>query len=171
MRLKYFLFITLPLLFTGCAANVVSIYNSDIANKKPSTYLLQPLEEESLSEENKKVNNELIAVINESLKQKGLKPSAIPDLYISYIISVHTSSETQRNNYSNNYSNYYNPSFNYSTKNYKEGVLIIDIKNNNGKLVWQGSKTIKVRSKHNVGEYLPEVFQEILTYYSINGSQ
>jgi hypothetical protein len=169
MRVKHFLFIMLPLLFTGCAATVVSIYNSDIGNNQPTTYLLQALEEDSLSEENKKLNDELIAVINKSFQQKGLKPSALPDLYISYLISVHTSSETQRNNYNSNYSNYYNPSSNYSTNNYKEGVLIIDVKNSDSKLVWQGSKTIKVRSRHYVGEYLPEVCREILTYYNIKG--
>ena len=53
-------------------------------------------------------------------------------------------------------------------QNYKEGVLIIDVKNNDGRLIWQGSKTFKTRSKHNISESLPEICREVITAYDLN---
>ena len=93
MSVKYFLLVILSLLLTSCATKVVSIYNYDAAKSKPTTYLLRASETDSLSDDKKKLDDELFAVIKEGLAQKGLKPSALPDLYISYIINVHTSSE------------------------------------------------------------------------------
>ena len=122
----------------GCATNVASIYNYEVAKKKPATFLLHHSEYDTLSTDNKNLDNELFAIINKNLKQVGLKQSALPDLYVSYIIKVHTSTESPRNN-NYNYANRFNSPHNYSTQNYKEGVLIIDIKNNDGRLIWQGS--------------------------------
>ena len=154
----------------GCATNVASIYNYEVAKKKPATFLLHHSEYDTLSTDNKNLDNELFAIINKNLKQMGLKQSALPDLYVSYIIKVHTSTESPRNNYYNNYNyvNRFNSPHNYSTQNYKEGVLIIDIKNNDGRLIWQGSKTFKIRSKHNIRESLPEICQEVITAYDPN---
>jgi len=155
-------------LLSGCATKVVSIYNYDIANNKPNTFLIIPASESaSLSDDNKKLDKNLHAIISNGLELKGLKNSAIPDLYVSYIISVHTSSETQQDNYSRYNRYYYSDPFNYSTRNYKEGVLIIDVKNDDGKLIWQGSKTFRIRSKQSVEELLPEICLEIITAYNI----
>jgi hypothetical protein len=156
-------------MLASCATKVVSIYNHDISNKNHNSYLIQPTTEyASLSAENQKIDSLLQKVISKSLEGKGFKLSALPDLYVSYIINVHTSSETQQDNYSpyNRY-NYYYP-YNYSTRNYKEGVLIIDVKNDDGKLIWQGSKTFKIRSKRSVEELLPEICGEIMTAYIMN---
>ena len=155
------------LLLTGCATKVVSIYNFDAVNKNLNTFWVHPTSEHvSLSVENQKLDSQLQSIINNSLTLKGLKASALPDIYVSYIVNVHTSSETQQNNYSP-YSRYnYDYFYNYSTRNYKEGVLIIDIKNDNGKLIWQGSKTFKIRSKESLQEILPEICREIITTYN-----
>ena len=159
-------------LLSGCATKVVSIYNSDIANNKPNTFLIIPASEStSLSADNKKLDSKLLTVIRNGLELKGLKDSAIPDLYVSYIISVHTSSETQQDSYSRYNRYYYSYPYNYSTRNYKEGVLIIDIKNDDGKLIWQGSKTFKIRSKQSVEELLPEICREIIMAYNIEAEQ
>jgi hypothetical protein len=154
-------------LLPGCATKVVSIYNYDIIIKNPSTFLIIPASEStSLSADNKKLDSKLQTIISNSLEIKGLKDSAIPDLYVSYIISVHTSSETQQDNYSQYNRYYYSYPYNYSTRNYKEGVLIIDVKNDDGKLIWQGSKTFKITSKQSVEELLPEICREIITAYN-----
>jgi hypothetical protein len=157
------------LILAGCATKVVSIYNYSNTNKNPSTFFVSPSSEyASLSLANKKIDSLLQKVISKTLGLKGLKVSSLPDLYVSYIINVHTSSETQtESNYPYdryNYSYYQN----FSTRNYKEGVLIIDIKDNRGKLIWQGSKSFKIHSKQSVEELLPEICQEIITTYKIN---
>ena len=172
MNARDYVLVIISLMLSGCATKVVSIYNSNVADIKANTFFVEPTNEyASLSEDNQRVDSIMQAVINKSLGLKGLKVSSLPDLYVSYIINVHTSSETQQDNYSpyNRY-NYYNP-YNYSTRNYKEGVLIIDIKNDDGKLIWQGSKTFKVRSKRSVEELLPEICREIMTAYNIEGVQ
>jgi hypothetical protein len=160
------------LILSGCAPKVVSIYNHDVTNKNPNSFLVNPASEyASRSVTNQKIDSLLQAVISQSLSLKGLKISALPDLYVSYVIDVHTSSETQQDNYSpyNRYS--YNYPYNYSTRNYKEGLLIIDIKNNLGKLIWQGSKTFKIRSKQSVEELLPEICREIMIAYNLDGEK
>lgn len=169
MTTKNCLLILFIFLLTGCATKVVSIYNYDIANKKPGTFWVHPISEyASLSADNQKLDNKLQAIINNSLVLKGLKESALPDIYISYIVNVHTSSETRQDSY-NPYNRYnYNYYSSYSTRNYKEGVLIIDVKNDNGKLIWQGSKTFKIRSKESIEELLPEICREIITTYNID---
>ena len=155
-------------MLSGCATKVVSIYNHDITSKNLHTFLVNSASEyASLSETNQKIDSLLQTVISKSLGLKGLKKSSLPDLYVSYIIDVHTSSETQHDNY-DPYNRYnYNYPYNYSTRNYKEGLLIIDVKNNLGKLIWQGSKTFKIRSKQSVEELLPEICQEIIATYNI----
>jgi len=139
-----------------------------VANINPKTFGVFAAEDyASLSEANKKLAGQLKSIISKGLELKGLRGSALPDLYVSYLINVHTSSETQRDNY-NPYNRYnYNSYYNYSTRNYKEGVLIIDVKNDDQKLVWQGSKTFKVSSKQSISELLPEICREVIAVYTI----
>ena len=167
---SYILIIILTL--SGCAPKVVSIYNHEVTNKNPNSFLVNSANEySSRSVANQKIDSLLQAVISQSLSLKGLKISAVPDLYVSYVIDVHTSSETQQDNYSpyNRYS--YNYPYNYSTRNYKEGLLIIDIKNNRGKLIWQGSRTFKIRSKQSVEMLLPEICREIMIAYKLDAEK
>lgn len=161
--------VAIIVMLSGCSTKVVSIYNSTVANNKARTFFIEQTNEyASLSTDNQKTDGLLQTEISKSLGLKGLEMSSVPDLYVSYIINVHTSSKTQQDNYSpyNRY-NYYYP-YNYSTSNYKEGVLIIDIKNDEGKLIWQGSKTFKIRSKRSVEESLPEICREIIAAYNFD---
>jgi hypothetical protein len=161
-------------MLSGCATKIVGIYNYSAINKTPATYFVHPPDEyASLSTDNQRIDSLLQTVISKSLELKGLRLSSLPDLYVSYIINVHTSSETRQDNYNpyNRYRYNYNYYYNYSTSNYKEGVLIIDIKNDDKILVWQGSKTFKIRSKHSVEELLPEICREIMTAYNIDARQ
>jgi hypothetical protein len=171
MKARRYLMVAIIIMFSGCSTKVVSIYNSAVANNKAHTfYIEQTNEYASLSTDNQKIDSLLQTEISNGLGLKGLKVSSVPDLYVSYIINVHTSSKTQQDTYSpyNRY-NYYYP-YNYSTSNYKEGVLIIDIKNDEGMLIWQGSKTFKIHSKRSVEESLPEICREIITAYNFNAN-
>ena len=172
MKAKNYLLVIIILMLSGCAPKIVGIYNYSAINKTPATYIVHPPDKyASLSIDNQRIDSLLQVVISNSLELKGLRQSSLPDLNVSYIINVHTSSVTQQDNY-NPYNRYnYDYYYNYSTRNYKEGVLIIDIKNDDKILVWQGSKTFKIRSKQSVEELLPEICREIMAAYNIDARQ
>ena len=161
-------------LITGCGTKVVGNYNDSAFNNNQRTFIVQlPRASKSLTGENKLLDNRLQDIITTNLENKGLSTSSLPDLYVSYIISVYNTSETTSNNYNynNQYSrsNYMYPSsYDYSTQSYKTGVFIIDIKNSRGNLVWQGSKTFRLKSKQSVQATLPEICQEVITAFDIN---
>lgn len=173
-KVKFSILILTLYLFTGCASNVVSIYNAEI--KRPKTYIIKlPNTVTSSDDKNTGLDSLLQQIIGHSLKSKGIQPSSLPDLYVSYTISIHSSSESQnkeynpysRNTYLNNSRNNYRVADRntYSTHTYKEGVLIINIKNKRGKLHWQGSNTFKLKSKLSIEDVLPEICQEIIDAY------
>jgi hypothetical protein len=161
-------------LITGCAPKVVGIYNDSAFKKNQRTFIvLNPKRDNSLPGEKKLLDDRLNDIITTSLENKGLKTSSLPDLYVSYMASVYNTSETtsNNNNYNNPYSrnNYmYQSPYDYSTTSYKTGVFIIDIKNSQNKLVWQGSKTFKLKSKQSVQATLPEICREVIMAFDIN---
>jgi hypothetical protein len=173
MRISDFILLVVISVLVSCATKVVGIYNPEVAQTKPKTYGVYAVDDyASISEDNKKLDNRLQSIIGKDLELKGLKESALPDIYVSYIISIHTSSETRQDEY-NTYNRYnYNSPYNqYTTRNYKEGVLIIDVRNEDQKLIWQGSKAFKVGSKQSIGELLPGICNEIIAVYTIGGEQ
>jgi Domain of unknown function (DUF4136) len=159
------------LLLNSCSTKVVSIYNTRIPNKKVAAFMVQSSgEHASTSTENDKLDKLLQSIIKENLELQGLKMSALPDIIVDYKINIFTSSETQNNNYNRSlYNSYYSPYDYYATRNYKEGVFIIEVKNSAGKLVWQGSKSFKISSRKSVQELLPEICQQIIAVYKIQG--
>ena len=174
---KNSILIIIALLISGCAPKVVGIYNDSAFNKNLRTFIVSnPNGENSLSDENKLLDDRLNDIITTSLENKGLKTSSLPDLYVSYMTSVYNTSETtsNSNNYGNPYSRnnymYQNP-YDNTTTSYKTGVFIIDIKNSQNKLVWQGSKTFKLKSKQSVQAILPEICQEVITAFDTNHSK
>ena len=161
-----FAFITL-----GCSSNIVGIYNTEIGHSTFRTFgLSQSSSIGSTSTDNQSLDSLLLTIISSELLEKGLKKSSIPDLYASYLISIYPSS-TESQNINSPYSNYNNMDpyyYNYTTKTYKEGVLIIDIKNDTGKLVWQGSQNFKLKTRSSVNETLPEICRAIISTYKLN---
>lgn len=161
----------IPFLWLGaCAPKVVGIYNPNQLKAKPKTFYVYGIEElKSLSEQEQKLNTQLVEIISTDLTRKGLKQSALADIYISFIINVHSSQESREqpmNYFDYRYNNYLFPT-NISTQNYKEGVFIIDIRNQDNKLVWQGNKTFKLSSRESVREILPELCEEVINSFDL----
>jgi hypothetical protein len=158
-------------LTTSCASKVVGIYNTSASDKNFKTFLVQsPQKNGSLTKENELLDKRLQDIISTSLENKGLTTSSLPDLYVSYMMSVYSTSETTNNNYNSPYyrNNYMYPSsYDYTTHTYRTGVYIIDIKNTRGKLIWQGSKTFKLKSKQSVQATLPEICREIMDAFEV----
>lgn len=164
--------ITLCLLLAGCAAKVVGIYNPGSLKATPKTYHVYfPEAEDSFSPERQQLDQQLVDIITQGLANKNLKLSSLPDLYVSFIISVHTTEEFNQNNLNPfdmryRYYNYgfYDPSL-INSQAYKEGVFIIDIKNGENKLVWQGSKSFKLNARKSSSEELLQSCREIIAAF------
>lgn len=161
-------------LFAGCSPKVVGIYNSGTLKSIPKSYHVYATDEvESLSEDGQVFDQRLVTIITDDLDAKGLTESSLPDIYISFMISVHSSEETTQTSYSRyDYYRYYNYGYydpnQFNNRTYKQGVLIIDIKNVNNKLVWQGSKAFKMSSKQSSREELLMACQEIIAGFDPN---
>lgn len=170
---RYFLLLASLWLGTGCATKVASIYNYSAADGDFKTFLVvAPEEKDSQTPENKLFDQRLQAILTTSLENKGLQTSSLPDLYVSYAVSVYNTSETTSNfnnpygyNYYNRY--YYPSNFDYTTRTYKTGVFLINIKNARGKLIWQGSKTFRLKSKESVQARIPEICREVIGAFSL----
>lgn len=159
------------LFLTGCSPRVVGIYNDGVGRNAKTFMILLPEKKSELSDENIRLVEEVQEIINNSLLNKGLEPSRLPDLYLSYMINVHTASDTQPDNYNYNRFNYYNyysnnPYYGFSSRTYKEGVFIIDIRNADNLLVWQGSREFKLRSRESIPDVLPEICQEVIAEFN-----
>ena len=159
-------------LLAACSAKVVGIYNPGSLPATPKSFhVYYPEEEDSFSPERQKLDQDLVQILTDKLKSKGLKESSIPDLYVSFIISVHTTEDFNQNTLSpydmrNRYyrMGYYDPN-QFNTQRYKEGVLIVDLKNSDNKLVWQGSKSFKLNARRSSIDELLESCREIITQF------
>ncbi|MEN8248480.1 MAG: DUF4136 domain-containing protein [Bacteroidota bacterium] len=171
MKLKSSLILLVVIGITSCSPRVVGIYNEGVGRNAKSFMVVLPEEEKELSEEQVRLDKKIQQIIENSLTNKGLKNSLLPELYVSYIISVHTASDTQGYDYTNynryNYYNYYNNPYTFRTTSHthKEGVFIIDIRNEDNKLVWQGSREFRLRSKEGIPDVLPEICSEVIVEF------
>ena len=84
---------------------------------------------------------------------------------MSYLVNVYRSSEVRNDNdypycgYDFMYPHY------FSTGENEEGVLIIDLKNHDGELVWQGTKQFNLTNVEEVREILPVICRKIIKTY------
>ena len=161
----------LGLLFlAACSSRVVGIYNpGSLASKPQSFHVYSSDRDRENLPEKEKFDQQLIDIISESLTAKGLQKSSLPDLYVSFIINVHSTEELNQTafspyDYRFRYYGYYDP-MRFNSQTYKQGVLIIDIRNADNNLVWQGSKTFKLSARHSSTEELLASCREIITEF------
>lgn len=169
--MKNSLLITLFWLSASCATQVVNTDNFDVTPDEPMTFLIQPTYNyESLSPENQQLDKQLQEIITTGLMKKGLSIAATPDLYVTYLINIYSTSE-MRNDSDYPYCGYdfMYPS-NYLASEYEEGVLIIDLKNHAGALVWQGTKPFNLTSIQDVQDMLPNICRKIIKTYNYSSN-
>lgn len=158
------------LIMTSCSSRVVGIYNPGSLSGKPQSFHVYTTDRKGENTlEKEKFDRQIINIISENLVAKGLKKSSLPDLYVSFIISVHSSEELNQTAYSPfdyrfNYYGYYDP-MRFNSRTYKQGVLIIDIRNADNKLVWQGSKSFKLSARNSSTEELLISCREIIAEF------
>ena len=158
------------LFMASCSSQVVGIYNPGSLTRPPQSFhVLVDHKDSNVSAEQQQFDERLIDIITSSLESKGLKQSSLPDLYVSFIISVHSSEEINETAYSPydyrfRYYNYYDPT-RFNSRTYKEGILIIDIRNLDNQLVWQGSKSFKLSARNSSTDELITSCREIIAEF------
>jgi len=153
-------------LSTSCATKVVSTDNFSVAPIEPKTFLIRPAYNySSLSVENRQLDQQLHQIIESALMKKGLVVASEPDYYVSYLVNVYLSSEMRNDdNYPYCGYDFMYPHY-FSTVENEEGVLIIDLKNHDGELVWQGTKQFNLTNVEEVRKILPVICRKIIKTY------
>ena len=158
-------YVWIILLMACGGTRVVSFYNPTYErNKYKSFTIRENYDHDKLSREHQKLDSLILDEVRKGFLSLGYKESSLPDLYVTFQINLNTTSEThtERNYYSGyNYYGYSPYPYNIYTTNYKEGVVILEVRNDNNKLVWQGSKDFKVKKGKETSELLIETIGEI----------
>lgn len=149
-------------LFARCTASkVVSFYIEDENNIHFQTFSFYKRDIKNLSPEQARLDSLLEQTITEGLKAKGYSKRYPSDVYVSLSITSSNTSSSDVNSPSYYRRTYY-PYYDVNITQYKEGVFLIEIHNQNDKLIWQGSKTFKVRNSKDTNQLLLQYASEIV---------
>jgi len=160
------------LLFIGaCSPKVVSFYVVDKGKISVDTFSFYARDTKELRPQQKEIDSLIELSITNELLKKGFKELIESDIIVSYQITLGISSTSNVNNqHFNNYryNRMYYPDYNVTTTNYKEGVLLIEFWNKDEKLIWQGSKSFKVRKSMDTQKLLIEYAKEIASAFNLD---
>lgn len=163
--------VVFALIFIGCTASkVVSFYVEDEQDIQFHTFSFYKRNVSSLNPDQVRLDSLLENTINEVLQTKGYVKSYPSDVYVSFQITTSNTSTSQVNNpyYSRrSYYPYYN-NYDVDVTQYKEGVFLIELHHQNDKLIWQGSKTFKVRNSKEIKQLLKQDAAEIIGAFKSN---
>lgn len=163
--------VVFTLILTGCAASkVISFYVEDEDYIYFTTFSFYRRDVSALNSEQKKLDSLIEQTITEGLFAKGYSKSHPSDVYVSFQFTTSNTSTSQVNNpYSLGRSYYpYYKNYDFNVTQYKEGVLLIELHNQNDKLIWQGSKTFKVRNSKDIKQLLLQDAAEIIGAFKAN---
>jgi len=141
----------------GCKSiEVQSFYNESVDFGQFYTYkIINPLHRgDDFSEKGYEATENIENSIAQEMELKQYRYGARADLVVSYQIILDDKIEYRVNDYyspySYRYSGYpYDPYYSVSKKHFKEGVFMIEIKDQrNRKLFWQGSLDLKINKKY-----------------------
>lgn len=153
-------FLLLSIISSCSSSRVVSFYVIEEDKIEFSTFSFYDRNKKNLRPQQEELDRLIEHTIYTELVRKGYTKKNYSDVYISYKITLGTSSSSNINRYPN-YSSYYYPNYNVNTTHYKEGVLLIEFYSNNDKLIWQGSKSFKVGKSKNTKALLIQYAHEI----------
>ncbi len=160
--------IILLFLISTCTPKVISFYVVDANKISVDSFSFYARDTKELRPQQKELDSLIERSITSELLKKGYKKIGESDIIVSYQITLGTSSTSNVNNqHFNNYqyNRVYYPDYNVTTTNYKEGVLLIEFWNKDEKLLWQGSKTFKVRKSVDTKEMFIEYAKEITSAF------
>ena len=161
------------LLLAGCTTSkVVSFHNDEFELSTIKTFALRATYDRAkLTSTQQQTDSVLLAILLNQMTFRGYEPSHSPDVFVSYKVSLSSSSESRVDDTYNS-RRYYQSRRNYqpfeygvTTYNYTEGLVLVEVKNPAGKLIWQGSKDFKVKKKVSTREILVQTIREIIASY------
>ena len=141
--MKKWLLLILILIF-GCNPKVVSYLNQNSKFKEFQTYRIVTTKADSrnITPENTSVFDLIRENIHKEMNKRSYKQSSIdPDLILRYEVTSSTRVESN----SNQAGSYYSPQI--TTRTIYKSILLVEVFDQNKKLVWQGSYDLKQERK------------------------
>lgn len=164
--MKKVILLSLLALASACSTSVKSFYVVDENKIAFDTFSFYARNDDNLRPKQQELDSLIELSVSEVLIEKGFSKANYPEAYLSYKITLGTSSTTSIDQYQRYGSNYY-PGYNTNTTHYKEGVLLIEIYSKDDKLLWQGSKSFKVGKSKNTQLLLLEMAREITSAFKL----
>ncbi len=178
--MRSIIYILTILFISACAPKTLSFYVMDESNINYTTFSFYARDRQNLIEQKAKLDSLIENVITSQLLNKGYTHTSPSEMYVSYKIMTDKTYKNQNSNgydpsapngvgYPRNYSSNYN---NQMNNNYvverKEGVFMIDLYDNNDKLIWQGTKAYKVGKSTDIRALLISHIGLILADFKSN---
>lgn len=165
--LRFLSLIVIASVFNFCSPSTISFYVVDENKINFNSFSFYDRDTKTLKPKQQELDSLIELAISTELIRKGFEKQSTSDVFVSYKISMGTSSSTSidRQRYS---SPVYYPANHISTSHYKEGVLLIEIYSQKDKLLWQGSKAFKVGKSIDTPRLLLEYAKEIISAFKEN---
>jgi len=135
---------------SACSPKVVSFVNEKAGFHQFETYRLVSAKSEpkNFTPENTQIFDLIRENIHTQMQRRGYEKSSItPDLTLRYEVTSNTRVEINNNTQFNPYYNPYYPAFPVTSRTIYESVLLLELFDNNNKLVWQGSYDLRQERK------------------------
>lgn len=162
--------ITFVLLVTlaGCSQRVITYSNPKANYQGYETYrMVSPKLDNKLSPETSTAYEVIKENISREMDRRNyIKSSVSPDLTLRYELSSSTRVETTTSQ------SFYYPTFQINTRTIHEAVLLLELFDENKKLVWQGSYDLnQERKEKRVRKVIENAVARIFTTYPYKASE
>lgn len=176
-------YILVVLFISACSAKTISFYVVDESDINYTTFSFYARDKQNLIDQKAKLDSLIEHAIMDQLLKKGYTHTSPSEMYISYKIMSDKTYKNRNNNhydplapnelgYPTGYPTGYPPNYNNLNKNYvierKEGLLMIELYDNDDKLIWQGTKAYKVGKSTDVRALLINHIELIMTDFKSN---
>ena len=160
--------IVLIVLISGCSQRIVSYSNPKANYQSFETYrMINPKLDNKLGEETSYGYELIKAQIKAEMERRGYQESSVaPDLILRYEITSSTRVQTTTSQ------SVFFPVFQVNSQTIHEGVLLLELNDENRKLVWQGSYDLnQERREKQIKRVIENAVGRIFTTYPYRARQ
>lgn len=166
--MKKWLFLFSILFSQSCSQKVISYLNANAKFEQFTSFRIVSvkLEGRKVQTESTKIFEDIkTQIIDQMSKRSYVQSSISPDLTLRYELS--STSRTEQNNNNNSFNNVIGyPNYNISSRTIYESILLMELYDQNKKLVWQGSYDLKQQKKEQKTSIaLKNAIEQIFTTY------
>lgn len=172
MKQPFILFLLLIIL-SACSSRVISFYVVEENKIQFKTFSFYARSKQNLNPQKVRLDSLIEELISYQLIMNNYKKEYPSDVYIAYkfisdkTFNTHTDYSPPLNqaNYTFDNPNLPNNSNFYYVTEQKEGVFMIEIFDNNDKLIWQGSKSFKLNKSTDTKELFQKYVEQIVATF------